>query len=183
MGEALGFNQQEFLEGLAANLSTYGLRVLGALTVLILGRIIAGMVRSWVNKALTRSKLESTLIPFISGLVYYGLLAFVILAVLRLFGIETTSFIAVLGAAGFAVGLAMQGTLSNFAAGVMLMLFRPFKVGDRVEAGGAGGTVMEIGVFLTTLRSPDKVRILVPNSKINGQVIKNFTANDPGEKT
>ncbi len=130
MEEALGIDMQTILEVMAGTLSTYGLRVVGALVVLILGRMIAGMARAGAGRTLRRSRLEPTIIPFLSGLVYYGLLAFVILAVLRLFGIETTSFIAVLGAAGFAVGLAMQGTLSNFSAGFMVLWFRPFKVGD-----------------------------------------------------
>jgi small conductance mechanosensitive channel len=159
-------------------ISTYGLRVVGAIVVLIIGRMIAGALRSSVRKALDRSNLDKTLIPFLSGLVYYFALAFVLMAVLRLFGIETTSFIAVLGAAGLAVGLALQGTLSNFSAGVMLLIFRPFKVGDFVEAGGTSGSVQEIGIFTTVLHSPDNVRILVPNSAIYGGMVKNFTAND-----
>ena len=178
MEEAMGIDMQTILEVMAGTLSTYGLRVVGALVVLLLGRMIAGMARTGANRAMRRSRLEPTIIPFISGLVYYGLLAFVILAVLRLFGIETTSFIAVLGAAGFAVGLAMQGTLSNFSAGFMVLWFRPFKVGDYVQAGGISGTVVEIGVFTTTLHSPDNVQILVPNSSIYGQTIKNYSAND-----
>ncbi len=178
MEEAMGIDMQTILEVMAGTLSTYGLRVVGALVVLLLGRMIAGMARTGAGRAMRRSRLEPTIIPFISGLVYYGLLAFVILAVLRLFGIETTSFIAVLGAAGFAVGLAMQGTLSNFSAGFMVLWFRPFKVGDYVQAGGISGTVVEIGVFTTTLHSPDNVQILVPNSSIYGQTIRNYSVND-----
>ena len=102
----------------------------------------------------------------------------VVVAVLSQFGIETTSFIAVLGAAGFAVGLALQGTLGNFSAGVMILIFRPFRVGDFIDAGGTAGTVQEIGIFSTVLHSPDNVRIVVPNGQIYGSIIKNFTAND-----
>lgn len=165
-------------ETLTVLVSTYGLRVVGALVVLIVGWIAAKMVRGAVRNGLTRANIDATLVPFLAKLVYYLFLTFVVLAVLRLFGVETTSFIAVLGAAGLAVGLAMQGTLSNFAAGVMLLVFRPFKVGDFIDAGGTAGTVIEIGVFATTLHSPDNVRIVVPNSAVGGQTIKNFSAND-----
>jgi len=166
------------MQGLTAVLSTWGLRVVGALAVLIIGWVVAKTIRGSVRKALTKSRLDETLVPFLSSLVYYLVLTFVILAVLRLFGLETTSLIAVLGAAGLAVGLALQGTLSNFAAGVMLLIFRPFKLGDYVEAGGTAGSVQEISIFSTTLHSPDNVRIVVPNSAIYGAVVKNYTAND-----
>jgi small conductance mechanosensitive channel len=105
-------------------------------------------------------------------------LAAVIIAVLGLFGIETTSLVAVLGTAGLAIGLAVQGTLANFSSGVMLLLFRPFRVGDYIDAAGVAGTVNEIGVFSKTLNTPDNVRIIVPNSGIFGATIKNFSAND-----
>lgn len=172
------FEMEGMMQSMLALLSTWGLRVVGALAVLIIGWIAAKAIRRSVRKALTRSKLDDTLVPFISSLIYYLILTFVVLAVLRLFGLETTSLIAVLGAAGLAVGLALQGTLSNFAAGVMLLIFRPFGVGDFVEAGGTAGTVQEISIFSTTLHSPDNVRIVVPNSAIYGAVVKNFTAND-----
>jgi len=173
-----GFDLEGMLQGLTGVLSTWGLRVVGALAVLIVGWIAAKTIRGSVRKALRKSGLDETLVPFISTLVYYLVLTFVILAVLRLFGLETTSLIAVLGAAGLAVGLALQGTLSNFAAGVMLLIFRPFKIGDFVEAGGTAGAVQEISIFSTTLHSPDNVKIVVPNSAIYGAVVKNYTAND-----
>jgi small conductance mechanosensitive channel len=174
----LGVDLSSILEDVGAMLSAYGLKILGAIALLIVGRMMAGLVRSWVRKALERSKLEPTLIPFITGMTYYALMIFVLVAVLGLFGIQTTSFIAVLGAAGLAVGLALQGTLSNFAAGVMLLVFRPFKAGDFIEAGGSAGSVITVGVFSTTLHSPDNVRIILPNSSIFGQVVKNYSAND-----
>jgi small conductance mechanosensitive channel len=139
--------------------------------------MVARIAQGAARRAFERSKVDATLVPFFSKAIYYALLAFVVLAVLSLFGIETTSFIAVLGAAGFAVGLAMQGTLSNFSAGIMLLLFRPFGVGDYVEAGGTAGSVQEIGVFATTLNTPDNVRIIVPNSAVFGSTIKNYAAN------
>lgn len=172
------FDMQAILETGAGVVSTYALRVVGALTVLIIGRMVAGMLRRSVRKALDRTNLDRTLVPFLTNMVYYALLAFVVVAVLNLFGVQTTSLIAVLGAAGLAVGLALQGTLSNFASGVMLLIFRPFKVGDFVEAGGQGGSVKEIGVFATTLATADNVRIVMPNAAIYGQVIKNYSVND-----
>jgi small conductance mechanosensitive channel len=178
MQNANGLDFEAIMAGVADVISTWGLRVVGALAVLIIGWMAAKVIRRSVRRALERSSLDNTLVPFMSSLVYYAVLIFVGVAVLSLFGIQTTSFIAVLGAAGFAIGLALQGTLSNFAAGVMLLIFRPFKVGDYIEAGGAAGTVEEIAVFATTLNSPDNVRIIVPNSGIYGQLVKNYSAND-----
>jgi small conductance mechanosensitive channel len=158
--------------------SQWGLRVVGAIAILVIGWTVAKIIRGSVRRGLERASIDATLVPFISKLVYYLVLAFVLIAVLKGFGFETTSLIAVLGAAGLAVGLALQGTLSNFAAGVMLLFFRPFRVGDFVDAGGTAGTVQEIGVFATTLSTPDNVMIVVPNSSVYGQTIKNFSAND-----
>jgi small conductance mechanosensitive channel len=148
------------------------------MAVLIVGRWIAGALRRATRRALERARVDASLVPFVASLVYYLALTVVVIAVLNLFGIQTTSLIAVLGAAGLAVGLAMQGTLSNFAAGVMLLLFRPFRVGHYVEVGGTAGSVAEIGIFSTTLNTPDNVQITVPNSSVYGQVIKNYSAND-----
>jgi small conductance mechanosensitive channel len=158
--------------------STWGLRVIGALVLLVIGRIVAGAVRRSTRGALERGNADPSLIPFLCSLVYYLTLAVVVVAVLNLFGVETASLIAILGAASLAVGLALQGTLSSFSAGVMLLVFRPFKVGDYVEVAGTAGSVIEIGVFTTTLHTPDNVRIIIPNSKIYGDVLKNYSAND-----
>jgi len=172
------FDVDAIVEGLSGIVTTWGVRVVGALALLIVGLIVCKMIRASVRKALGRAGLDQTLIPFVSSLVYYLLLTFLILAVLSLFGIQTTSFIAVLGAAGLAVGLALQGTLAKFASGVMLLVFRPFRVGDYVEAGGTAGSVQEIAIFSTTLHSPDNVRIIVPNSAIYGSIVKNYSANE-----
>jgi len=158
--------------------STWGLRVVGAIAVLLIGRIVAGSVRSAVRRTLERRGADATLIPFTTGLAYYFVLTVVMIAVLGLFGIETTSLVAVLGAAGLAVGLALQGTLSNFAAGVMLLALRPFRVGDVVDVAGELGKVDAIGIFSTTLNTPDNVRIIIPNSAVFAGTIKNVTAND-----
>lgn len=159
-------------------LAQWGLKVLGALAVLIVGRAIAKWGRKLTRNALERTGIDSTVIPFLSGLVYVLILVFVLLAVLGLFGIPTTSIIAVLGAASLAVGLALQGTLANFASGVMLLLFRPFQLGDFIEVGGETGTVESIGVFSTVMNTVDNVRVTIPNGQVYGQPIKNYSANE-----
>lgn len=169
---------QEAAGMVIALVSTWGLRVIGALAVLIIGRWIAGRIRKGAARALERAKLDATLVPFLSSMIYYVVIAVVLIAVLNLFGIETTSLIAVMGAAGLAIGLALQGTLSNFAAGTMLLIFRPFRAGDYVEVGGTAGSVAEIGLFSTILNTPDNVRITVPNSSVYGETIRNYSAND-----
>jgi small conductance mechanosensitive channel len=168
---------QQLLQKSADLISTWGLRVVGAIALLVAGWIAARLVQRGMRSALTRAKVDPTLTVFGARTVYYLVVIFIGLAVLSLFGIQTASFIAVLGAAGLAVGLAMQGTLANFAAGVMLLLFRPFRIGDFVEAGGSSGTVEMVGIFSTTLNTPDNIRITVPNSGVYGQTIKNYSAN------
>ena len=173
-----GFDLQNVWNQVSGLVSTWGLRVVGAIAVLVIGWMVAKGLRASVRRWLKKSEVDDTLAPFITSLIYYGFLTFVILAVLNLFGIQTASFIAVLGAAAFAVGLALQGTLSNFASGVMLLLNRPIRVGDFVEAGGVAGAVQQIGIFNTEINTPDNVRIIVPNSQIYGGVIKNYATND-----
>ena len=163
---------------LTSAVSAWGLRAAGALVVFVVGRLVAGGVRRSVRRGLTRSETDPTLVPFLSGLAYYGLLTAVVIAVLALLGVQTTSLVAVLGAATLAVGFALQGTLSNFAAGVMLLVFRPFGKRDFIDAAGVSGTVDDIGIFSTTLNTPDNVRVVVPNAGISGSVIKNFSANE-----
>jgi len=166
------------LNALIPVLTQWGLKVVGAIVVLIIGRMVAGLVRSSVRKAMTKAEIDATLIPFVASLIYYAVLAVVVIAVLSLFGIQTTSLIAVLGAAGLAVGLALQGTLSNFAAGVMLLIFRPFKVGDFVEVGGVAGSVVTVNIFSTVMKTPDNIMITVPNSQVWGGTIKNYNGFD-----
>jgi small conductance mechanosensitive channel len=163
------------LQELAA---TWGLRVLGALAFLLVGRIVARAVGRAVERALKRSHFDETLTPFIGNIAYTLVLVAVVIAAAGMVGIQAGSFIAIIGAAGLAVALAFQGTLSNFASGIMLLTFRPFQVGDFVDAGGTAGAVQEIGVFTTTLSTPDNVRIIIPNSQISGAIIKNFSANE-----
>jgi small conductance mechanosensitive channel len=155
----------------------WGLKVIGAIAVLIVGRMVAGSVRRGVSRLLTRGNMDVTVVPFLSGITYYLLMAVVIVAVLSMIGIQTASLIAVLGAAGLAIGLALQGTLSNLSAGVMLLVFRPFRVGDYVEVGGTSGSVQSVGLFASILHTPDNVQIIVPNSQIFGNTVKNYAAN------
>lgn len=156
----------------------WGLNVLGAVVLLLVGRWIAKRVRRAVRRTSERGNVDPTLSGFLSVAVYWLVLIFVIVAALGIFGIPTASFVAVLGAAGLAIGLAFQGTFSNFASGVMLLLFRPISVGDFVDVGGTSGTVKSIGIFSTTMNTPDNVRTIVPNSQIFGETIQNFSAND-----
>jgi small conductance mechanosensitive channel len=144
--------------------------------ILIIGWIVAGWARRSVDRGLSKiEKMDVTLRHFLASLVRYVILVFVVLAVLAQFGVQTASLIAIFGAAGLAVGLALQGTLSNVAAGVMLLLFRPFKVGQYVQAGGHGGTVKAIDLFMTELATPDNVQILIPNGQIWGSSVTNYS--------
>ncbi len=174
----MDFNIELLTANVVNVISAWGLKVLGAIVLLVVGRMFAGWTRRLVRQALKRANVDETLIPFIAGVTYYFIVAAVLVAVLGLVGIQTASLLAVFGAAGLAVGLALQGTLSNVAAGVMLLVFRPFEVGNYIEAGGTAGAVEAIGLFVTTLNTPDNVKILVPNSSVYGQTIKNYAAND-----
>jgi len=156
-------------------LTVYGLKILAAIAVFIIGRWIAKLITKAVERLLKRSKVDTTLVKFTSNLSYVALLAFVILAMLGQLGIQTTSFIAVLGAAGLAIGLALQGSLSNFAAGFLMILFRPFKVSDFIEGAGVAGTVEEIQIFTTKITTPDNKTIIIPNAKLTEDNIVNWT--------
>jgi len=156
--------------------TTYGMSVIAAIVTLIIGLWIAGWSKRTIQKMLNRREnMDLMLSGFLSSLVKYLIIAFTLIAVLGKFGVQTTSLIAVLGAAGLAIGLALQGTLSNVAAGVMLLIFRPFKVGDYVDAGGIAGTVKDVTLFTSELSTPDNVQIIVPNAEIWGTAIKNFS--------
>lgn len=171
------FQIEDLLVRVTTLVTDWGLKVLGALVVLIVGRMIAKWARKGVQKALERGKMDPTLVPFVSSITYYLVLAFVLIAVLGMVGIQTASMIAVLGAAGLAVGFALQGTLANFASGVMLLVFRPFQKGDFIEAAGVAGAVDSVGIFTTALNTPDNVRVVMPNSTVWGQTIKNYATN------
>jgi len=162
-------------EALLALFSLYIPRLVGVLLLLVAGWIVAGWTRRATLKATERGGLDPTLRLFFSNMARYVVLVVAILAALGIFGVETTSFAALLAASGLAIGLAFQGSLSNFAAGVMLLTFRPFKVGDFIHAAGTAGTVDEIELFTTQLNTPDNRRIIVPNSAIFGSTIENIS--------
>ena len=166
---------EEMLDKIYQLLTVYGLKVLAAIAIFIIGRWVAKGVRKLVERMMTKGKVDPTLISFTSNMAYIGLLAFIVIAALGQLGIQTTSFIAILGAAGLAVGLALQGSLSNFAAGFLLIIFRPFKVGDLVEAAGVFGVVEAIQIFTTQLKTPDNKTVIIPNAKLTDDNIVNWT--------
>ena len=150
----------------------YGVKFATAVFIFVVGKWVAKIIVNIAKSAMAKSKVDDTLISFIGNIVYGLILAFVIIAALSQIGIQTASLAAILAAAGLAVGLALQGSLSNFAAGVMIILFRPFKIGDTVEAGGATGKVHDIDIFTTTLTSDDGKKIIVPNAAItSGKIV------------
>jgi small conductance mechanosensitive channel len=173
---------QDILQMVYGVLATYGINVVGAFLIIIVGFMVAGWARRTLERTLERTlscsgKMDATLVRFFGSLIRYAIMGFVIIAALQRFGVEATSLVAVFGAAGLAIGLALQGTLSNVAAGVMLLMFRPFKIGDFVDIGGQAGTVKEVGLFTTELATGDNVKIIMPNGQIWGSAIKNFSAN------
>lgn len=155
----------------------YGIKIIGAVLILIIGRFVAGFVRRGVRKILTAKEVDPAVVSFTASLSYFLVITMAVIASLAKFGVETTSFVAVIGAAGFAIGFALQGSLANFAAGILILVLRPYRVGDFIEAAGVSGSVKEIQLFTTVLATPDNIRILVPNGKVYGEVIKNITAN------
>ena len=161
-----------------AMLEQFGINVVLALLIFFIGRLLAKWLTSFVRKMMARTDMEDTLERFLCNLLYALLMVVVVIATINQLGIQTTSLLAVLGAAGLAVGLALQGSLSNFAAGVLIVAFRPYKVGDYVEAGGVAGTVEEVQIFTTVLKSPDNKQIIVPNSQIMAAEIVNYSAKD-----
>ncbi len=155
--------------------SIYGFKLIGAVLIFYVGRIIAKILTRLSRKAMQKAKLDETITKFGANVIYGGLMLFIILAALSKLGVNTNSFIAVLGAAGLAVGLAFQSTLSNLGAGVLLIFFRPFNVGDFINAAGESGVVEEINLFSTLLKTGDNKQIIVPNSAIIGGNITNFS--------
>ena len=153
----------------------YGVKIIGALAILIIGRFVVSFITRIIKKLLKKANVDITLVKFITNITKITLMIFVFIAALNTLGVQTASFIAIIGAAGLAVGLALQGSLSNFASGVILIIFRPFKAGDLVEAGGHKGTIREIHIFNTILITLDNKRVIIPNSKITGDSIVNYS--------
>jgi len=166
------------LVGFWAYLMAIAPQVIGAIIILVAGLWLSKRIANFSQRALERKGVDVTLSRFLRGLVYYSLVLVVIIAAVGQLGFNTMSFLTVLGALGLAIGLALKDSLSNIAAGVMIILFRPFKVGDAVTVAGVTGGVQMIGLFNTVLHTPDNQKIIVPNSKILGDVITNITAND-----
>jgi len=156
-------------------ITSYAPQVVGAILTLIIGFWIAGMITRAVKGLMTRNGMDETITPFLTSLVSVALKIMVLLAVAGKFGIETTSFVAIFGALAFAIGMALQGSLGHFASGVMLLIFKPYKVGDLVEAGGSTGVVEEIQVFNTVLKTPDNKKVIVPNGVVTSGTITNIS--------
>lgn len=177
-GEGMTAQIEAVIRQLVDAATAYGLDVVGAIVILIVGFWVAGRLGKVTGRTLEKNpRVENTLAHFFASFVKYIIIAVTVVAVLNQFGIQTASLITVLGAAGLAIGLALQGTLSNVAAGVMLLFFRPFKVGDYVEAGGHAGTIKELNLFFTVMATVDNVKITIPNSQVWGSAVSNFSAN------
>lgn len=166
---------ENLIEKVLELLTVYGLKVLAAIVVFIIGRWVAKGLRNLARRVMEKKGVDPTLISFVVNLTYIALLVFVIIAALGQLGIQTTSFIAIIGAAGLAIGLALQGSLSNFAAGFLMIIFRPFKVDDFIEGAGTAGTVEEIQIFTTTLKTPDNKTVIIPNASLTSGNIVNWT--------
>nr|WP_257797868.1 small-conductance mechanosensitive channel MscS [Psychromonas sp. CD1] len=160
-------NQSLFIE--------YGLNIIAAILTIVIGLIVARMISGAINKVLIKRKLDITVVDFVSHLAKYVIVAFVLIAALSRIGVQTTSFIAIIGAAGLAIGLALQGSLSNFASGVLIIILRPFKAGEYIDAAGVSGSVESVQIFATTLITPDNKFVVVPNSAILSGSIINYS--------
>lgn len=154
-----------------------GIRIAAALAIFIIGRIVVKLVVRGLQRVLERQQVDATLTNFLKSVTNIGLQAFVILAAINQLGIQTTSLVALLGAAGLAIGLALQGSLSNFAAGVLIVLFRPYRVGDYIEAAGVSGSIVRVQIFTTVLHTPDNKEVIIPNKQVMDGVITNYSAN------
>ncbi len=155
--------------------TTFGVKIIAAIAILVVGRWVAKALTNVVRRVMDRTDVGEMLSRFVGKLIYVALLAFVVLAAINQLGIQTTSFIAVIGAAGLAIGLALQGSLSNFASRILIIMLRPHKVADSIEAGGTAGTVEEVQIFQTVLKSPDNRAIFVPNTQIMSGTITNYS--------
>ena len=157
---------------------TYGLNMVLAIIIFLVGKWASTLLKKTLIKIMTRANVDPLLVTFGANLAYAAMIAFVVIAALSQLGIHTTSFIAILGAAGLAIGLALQGSLSNFASGVLMIIFRPFKIGDFIEAGGTAGIVEEMDIFATRIRTADNKTIYVPNGNIMSNNIVNYSAKE-----
>jgi len=167
---------EDMLSKVYLYLITNGINIVVAILIFVIGRWVAKLTTEFIEKIMLKAKMDKTLASFLKDLSFFGIMAFVIIAALNKIGVETTSLVAVVGAAGLAIGLALQGSLANFAAGVVLIIFKPFKVGDYVQGAGTEGVVEEIQIFNTILKSLDNKKIVAPNAQMTGDNIINYTA-------
>lgn len=172
-----GVDYRDITDWMQAEGLDFLLSMAAAIAVFVIGRIVIRLIVSGMRKGMQRQRVDRTLEAFICNIVQIGLLIVVLLMALGTLGVQTTSFVAVLGAAGLAIGLALQGSLSNFAAGVLIVFFRPYKAGDYIEAAGVSGTVDEVQILTTILNTPDNKRVIVPNGQVMAGVITNYSAN------
>ncbi|HSN70195.1 MAG TPA: mechanosensitive ion channel domain-containing protein [Steroidobacteraceae bacterium] len=171
-------NYEQLMQTAVAVLADFGFDLLAAIAILVIGLWVAKALRRGVQRLLIRTEFDQILVRFIGNIVYAALLVFVVLAAIAQLGVQTASFIALIGAAGLAIGLALQGSLANFAAGVLMLIFRPFKAGDYVECAGTAGIVEDVQIFSTRLRTPDNRLVIVPNGAVYGDTITNYSALD-----
>ncbi|WP_025819897.1 mechanosensitive ion channel family protein [Shewanella marina] len=169
-------NLDGFMKQAPDLIATYGMKVIFAILIFIIGKFLANVARNITTKLMDKRKVDTTVASFVGNMVWAVVFAFTIIATLGELGVQTASLVAVVGAAGLAVGLALQGSLSNFAAGVLMVLFRPCRVGDYIEAAGVSGTVDEITIFSTRLHTPDNKVVIAPNSAIMNGTITNYSA-------
>ncbi len=172
-------NLAKAIETTMAVITAYGLKIIGAIFILIVGWTVSGWVHRAIVKAGQRTpRIDITIFTFMASLAKYAILIFAVVAMLSSFGVQTTSFVAVLGAASLAIGLALQGTLGHVASGLMIIVFRPFRIGDQVEMANVAGTVVEISLFTTEIRTPDNIKVIVPNSAVWRDTIKNLSSHE-----
>jgi len=178
MEEVKGLVSPEQMNTIVDWVSQFGLKLIAALVVFFVGKWLARKISNLLKRGMQKAETDPTLIGFVGNITYFGLLTMVVIAAVGQLGVQTTSFIAVLGAAGLAIGLALQGSLANFAAGVLMIIFRPFKAGDYIEAAGTAGSVEEVQLFTTTLKTPDNKIVIIPNAQVTAGTITNYSARD-----
>ena len=176
--KAMSFDWAHLLEIVKTQGVELAINVAVAIAIFYIGKLVVGMIVRGMRKVMQKQEIDKTLETFVSNLVRMVLMVIVVIAAISQLGIETTSFIAIFGAAGLAVGLALQGSLSNFAAGVLIVLFRPYRVGDFIEGAGIAGVVEQVQILTTVLRTGDNKQIIVPNGQIMNSIITNYSAKD-----
>lgn len=174
----LGFSWDEVLQTVQTTGVDFAFNLVKAIIIFYVGKFIVGIIVRTVRKIMSKQDIEDTLENFVLSLLRMVLMLFVIIATVGALGMQTTSFVAVLGAAGLAIGLALQGSLSNFASGVLIVLFKPYRVGDWVEAGGISGAVERVEILTTVFNTGDNKKVIVPNGQVMGSIITNYSANE-----